>query len=272
MDKIELARKALLDTIGAYVYFPCVLRGSEGGACGDGYSTSDEELELSADELLYLISDDSEVFKGLPMTEIDVDDRLYEMAKKACWPDFNGNPSVHLSDNDTVPEELQELADEIRDHDKDDDAVVADLRARIAALQDGDYTFNVTVRESEYYFKEDEPETLHLTGDEVRGFLRYALDDAGDVFDGICDEGLNEDDFSDLAEEAGVGSEYIDDYWSYGGESCALEEYISAWKTLIKKIMSGEVDEANIDKWLPYFNDSDNWDDDIDWWKSMQDD
>ena len=96
--------------------------------------------------------------------------------------------------------------------------------------------------------------------------MRYALDDAGDVFDGICDEGLNEDDFSDLAEEAGVGSEYIDDYWSYGGESCALEEYISAWKTLIKKIMSGEVDEANIDKWLPYFNDCDNWDDDIEFY------
>ncbi len=258
MDKIELARKALLDTIGEEVSFPCELSGSEGGKCGDGFSTS-EDLCLNQKELLFLISDGSAVFSNLKTKKVDVEARLYQMAKEACWPDYNGNPSVYLSDNDTIPDELQGLATEIRKHDKNNAAEVADLRSRVAALMEDDYTFHVTIEESEYYFEEDEPKKLHLTGDEVRGFLKNALHGDDDIFDGICDDELDEDDFSDLAEEAGIGSEYIDDNWSYSGESCALDGYIEAWKMLIGKILSGEVDENNLDKWLAFFDDPSEW-------------
>ena len=258
MDKIELARKALLDTIGEEVSFPCALSGSEGGACGDGFSTGGD-LCLNQKELLFLISDGSAVFSNLKTKKVDVEARLNQMAKEACWPDSDGTPSVYLSEGDTVPDELKELAQEIENHDEDDADEVADLRSRVAALQDGDYTFHVTIEESEYYFEDDEPETLHLTGDEVRGFLKNALHGADDIFDGICDNELDEDDFSDLAEEAGIGSEYIDDNWSYSGESCALDGYIEAWKMLIGKILSGEVDETNIDKWLAFFDDPSEW-------------
>jgi len=258
MDKIELARKALLDTIGTGVSFPCSLRGYSGGACGDGY-TGDGELDLSREELLYLISDASEVFNGLEVKKVDVDGQLEEMAKEACWPDDNGGPSVFLSESDTVPSELKELAEMIDNHDEDDAEEVADLRARVAALQDGDYTFCVTIMETDYYFAENEAETLHLTADQVRGFLKNALYGADDIFDGICDKELDEDDFSDLAKKAGIGSEYVDDYWSYSGECMYLEYYVEAWRTLISKIMSGEVDETNLNKWLAFFDRRDEW-------------
>lgn len=263
MDKIELARKALLDTIGTGVSFPCSLSGYGGGACGDGY-TGDGELYLNREELLYLISDGSEVFNGLEVKKVDVEDRLYEMAKDACWPDDNGGPSVFLSESDTVPSELKELAEMIEKHDEDDAEEVADLRARVAALQDGDYTFYVTIMETDYYFAENEAETFHLTADQVRGFLKNALYGADDIFDGICDKELDEDDFSDLAKKAGIGSEYVDDDWSYSGECTYLENYVEAWKTLIGKILSGEVDESNLNKWLAFFDNRDEWESGID--------
>ena len=152
MDKIELARKALLDTIGTGVSFPCSLSGYGGGACGDGYTSDDEELYLSREELLYLISDGSEVFNGLEVKKVDVDGRLEEMAEQAGWPDGH------------------------EDYD---------------------------------------------------------------------DEEESEDDFEDS--------------WSYSGESMILDEYVDSWKLLIGKIQSGEVGEMDLDKWLSYFNNPEEW-------------
>ena len=148
MDKIELARRVLLDNIGSGKSFPCSLSGYEGGACGDGYTTDEEELDLSREELLYLISDGSEVFNGLDMKKVDVYERLCDMAEGACWPD---------------------------------------------------------------------------------------------------------------GDEDGEG-----EYYSYSGESMALDSYVEAWKTLIGKIQSGEVGEADLPKWLEFFDNEDEWEFGID--------
>lgn len=148
MEKIELARKALLDTIGTGVSFPCSLSGYGGGACGDGYTSDDEELYLNREELLYLISDGSEVFNGLEVKKVNVEERLCGMAEEACWPD---------------------------------------------------------------------------------------------------------------GDEDGEG-----EYYDYGGESMYLDYYVEAWKKLIAKIMSGEVDESNLNKWLAYFDNRKEWEFGID--------
>lgn len=158
MDKIELARKALLDTIGTGVSFPCSLSGYGGGACGDGYTSDDEELYLSREELLYLISDGSEVFNGLEVKKVDIEARLEGMAEEACW-------------------------------------------------QDG-----------------------------------------RDMDDGYYDDDENEEDDEDY-----------EDSWSYSGESIVLDEYVDSWKLLINRILSGEVGEADLEKWLAYFKTPDEW-------------
>jgi len=64
--------------------------------------------------------------------------------------------------------------------------------------------------------------------------------------------------------------EDISDY-SYSGESDELNHYLEGWRIILNKIDNGEIDENDLDSWLEYFKDSSNWDDDITWWKSMQD-
>ena len=50
----------------------------------------------------------------------------------------------------------------------------------------------------------------------------------------------------------------------YGGECMYLDYYVEAWKKLIAKIMSGEVDENNLNKWLAYFVNREEWEFGID--------
>lgn len=69
----------------------------------------------------------------------------------------------------------------------------------------------------------------------------------------------------DLAEENAFpdGSE---EEWDIGGNCEELEGFLNAWDVLICKIEDGEITEECIDRWLEYFDDSSNFDMDIDEW------
>lgn len=54
--------------------------------------------------------------------------------------------------------------------------------------------------------------------------------------------------------------------YSYSGESESLDNYLNSWKTVLKKIESGEINETNLEEWLCYFDDSSNLDDNIEFW------
>lgn len=272
MTPFELAKKALKN-IGHHS-FPCNIYASEGGACGYGWDDIGE-LELWPDQIRYLLSeriDNNELFKELGLEEVDVDDILTEMAKDGAWPDGGASGSV----KNTIPDELSGLEEELDSlfyHDNNDAATINGIREKLLAIKDGDYTFhfNVTDPEDTYYFSEDAEVEIHLTAKEVLGLIngQYALEMYFDDIDGIDDNILDDDFLNDKAAEMDIASGY--DNFTYRGGSEALDGFLNAWVCIIKKILSGEITEDTLPSWTAFFDDPDNFDDDICFWHEYED-
>ena len=107
---------------------------------------------------------------------------------------------------------------------------------------------------------------IHLTAKEVLGLIndQYALEMYFDDIDGICDNTLDDDFLNDKAAEMDIASGY--DNFTYRGESEALDGFLNAWVCIIKKILSGEITEDTLPSWTAFFDDPDNYDDDICFW------
>jgi len=261
MKKTELVNTALKNVCCAC--FPCRLYASDGGKCSDGWD-GEGELELSADQLLYLISrsdDDKEYYEGLSMTEVYTNDILSKMAREEGCPD--GGPSASV--NDSVPDELQSLYERMNRLDLSDEAECDSIRQELQAIKDGDYTFHFTVVDGSgcYDYTDDAEETIHLTADEARSLLNGGPINSL-VLKGICDRSLDEEFIDEKARQAGLAAGYETfDYW---GSCERLDSYLESWRTIIAKIECGEITEENLDKWLEYFDDSDNYEWEIESW------
>lgn len=254
MDSIELAKKAL-KTIGTRS-FSCWLYGGD----WDTY----EQLTMTEGELLYLINKEvgfDSAFEGFELVETDVESQINDMAREGAWPD--GGPMARV--NGVIPEELEDLSDDLEELDLDDEDAVNRMRERLKAIKGGDYTFSFDIVDGSYsyYFAEDTEEEIHLTAEEVLGLL---LGEHGDspVFDGICSKAFDEDLINDKAEKAGFADEH--DNVEVGGRCEAIDQFVTAWGTLLDKIAEEVVTEENLDLWLRYFDDDNNLETDIEEW------
>lgn len=110
---------------------------------------------------------------------------------------------------------------------------------------------------------EDAEETIALTSNEAIGLL-WGYHEMDTLFEGLCEKPLEEDLVNEKAEEKGFVSDY--DNFGYGGESEELDKYLDAWGIILTKIFEEEITEDNLEEWLNYFDDSDNWEYDIEEW------
>ncbi len=124
----------------------------------------------------------------------------------------------------------------------------------------------------------DDYTEIDLTAGEILYLISKKIDDKGDLFKGLDMSEVDVDaTMEDMAFEAAFPDQYeVDDYSDYvwGGNCEQLDIYLESWKTLIGKILTGEVDEDSLDNWLEYFDDSDNYSeggDDIESWYDYQD-
>lgn len=264
MTQVELARK-VLDDIGWHSLH-CSLYASEGGACGGGWD-GDDELELSPEQICCLLKErmgNEELFEGIATEEIDIDEEIGSMAEAGSWPE--GGP--HATVNDAIPDELAGLSEELdalAEGENDADSI-KDIREKLRAIKDGNYTFHFTVVDAEdsYYFDENAEEEVPLTAMEAIGLL-YGQYDLDEVFEGICDQALDEDFINDKAEEMGLANGY-DDSFSYGGECGGLDGFLDAWVFILENILSGDITEQTLDSWTEYFDDPENYETDISDW------
>ena len=251
MTQLELARKAI-ENIGWHS-FHCNLYASEGGACSGGWDGEDE-IELSSEQICYLLKermDNEELFEGIPTEEVDIDEEIGSMAEAGSWPE--GGP--HATVNNAIPDELTSLSEELdslAEAENDADSI-KNIREKLRAIKDGNYTFHFTVTDPEdsYYFDEDGEEEIPLTAMEAIGLL-YGQYDLEEVFEGICDKALDEDYINDKAEEMELADGY-DSSFSYGGECEGLDGFHDAWVFFIENILSGDITEDALDSWIEYF-------------------
>ena len=263
MTNIELAKKSL-----DYIHdesFWLHVSATTGGKCDDGWMDT-LSLDLSREELLYLINmhnGHNELFEGLTLEEIDVDSIITDIAMKAAWPD--GGPSACV--NDVVPNELSELSEELESLDSTDDDAVRAIREKLKQISDGKYTFSFTVDASGYSFTEDAEECIELSAQEALGIL-YGKHKIDKVFNGICDESYDEYFINAKARKLGIAEDY--DNFIYGAECEPLETYLNAWGYILDAIMSGDITEEDIDSWLKYFDDENNYDKQITVWREYE--
>lgn len=264
MNNIQLAKKVLNKIKDES--FSLGVSVSTGGKCDGGWCDS-LDLYLSKEQLLYLINKrngNNEVFEGLTLEEVDVDSIITDMTMEAAWPD--GGPSATV--NDVIPNELSELSEELESLDETDVEAIKSMREKLLQVTDGKYTFYFTVEASGYYFTEDAEECIELSAKEALGIL-YGQHDIDEVFEGICDESYDEELINDKADKLGFADDY--DNFCYGGECEQLESYLNAWDYIIDSIMSDEIVEEDLDSWLEYFDDSDNYEYDIVEWYENRD-
>lgn len=265
MKAIALAKRTLA-RIGDE-YFRLNVSASTGGKCSDGWGDS-LELALSKGAILYLLKQrigNDDLFQELSLEEIDIDSVIYDMTMEAAWPD--GGPSASV--NDIIPNELSELSGELELLDESDEEAVMAVREKLKQVSDGKYTFSFTVEASDYYFTEGAEEAIELTAKEALGILHghHGMDE---IFEGICEESYDEDFINDKADELGFASDY--DTFSYGSDCEQLDAYLSAWEYIIDSILFGGISEEDIDSWLEYFDDSNNYEMAIaDWYKERAD-
>ena len=257
MTNLELAKKALARLKGGE--FNLIVRASEGGACGYGYDGEDS-VELYQDQIAFLLKDrvsDRRVFDGIKMEEVNLDAIFEEKAREDAWPDGD---EIRAYVNDSIPEELDDLSYELSELDTEDEEALGRMREQLMAITDGEYTFYFTLKkDGDYYLGEHEEAQLSLTANEVLGLL-YGSYDMKEVFEGICDQRLDEDYINDKVEEEGIFNEEDDDYYdgySYSGESQQLDNYLDSWVYLLNNILSGNITEEQLDSWLRYFDEKD---------------
>lgn len=270
MTQFELARKAI-ESIGWHS-FHCRIYATEGGKCSDGWADYDE-LDLFPSQIRYLIKEQinkDELFEGIQTEEVDVEEIIVAKAVEGAWPDGGPRASV----NDVIPDELSSLSEILESLTKGecDADTIDDVREKLRAIKDGNYTFHFTVADADdyYYFDEDAEEKIPLTANEAIGLL-YGQYDLDEVFEDICDEALDEDFINDKAEDMDFASEY--DQFIYDGECEELDGFLDAWVCIIRKILSGDITEETLDSWMKYFDDSDNYESDIcDWYEDRKED
>ena len=260
MKKIELAKEVLAKVKDEC--YNCMVGCTSGGKHPDGFTDYDQSISLSREQILFLIKNNSSydnLFEDIETQEVNLDEIFAKMGYESSWPE--GGPVTRVKG--VVPQECVDLAQALCNVDENDDYEVAKLRDALLSLKDGEYTFHIDVsdRDGWNYFAEDEPYKFYLSGDEIRQLLHSEFK-GNKAFNGVCDKSLNKDFLNEKAEAMNIADEF--DYYFYVGQSEPLENYISSWVELIDRIMEGSVTEANVDQMLKYFEDSENWESDID--------
>lgn len=268
MTQLELARKVLSEMEGQT--FVHEVSSYEGGACGDGWCDTVENT-YSAKVLRGMIKeqiDNDELFKGLEIEAFEgVPAEDEESVEDMAWP--GGGPEATVKD--VIPDELSDLSNDLESLDVNNEDEVSEMRKRLMEVKGGSYTFyfDVTDGEGDYYFAENESVVIELTSDEALGLLRGEHDIA-EVFDGICDNQFDESLINDKAVKIGVADGYDNHTYSSDydeeEENELLDSCVDAWVTVIQKILDGEITEDDVDDWLWYFDDTDNFEEDIESW------
>ena len=127
-----------------------------------------------------------------------------------------------------------------------------DVREKLRAIKDGDYTFDFNIVDPidcRYYY-EDAEGVIPLTAKEAIGLL-YGQYDLKEVFEGFCEEALYYDFVNDKAEEAKIVNDYYD--FDYAGLSEELCRFLDTWAYIIDKILLGQITEENLNSWTEYF-------------------
>ncbi len=265
MEKIKLAKKVLKNlttesfTIDASAY--------EGGAAGDGWCDG-IDFTLSKANMVYLLKqriNNDNLFKGMKEEEIDLDHEILEAVKEAAWPDGGARASLISP----IPNELDELAAKLEKLDMNDEEAVKAIREKLLKVAAGEYTFSFNIVTSDsFYLSEDVKEHISLTAPQALGLL-YNVRPSQKVFQGFEVESVNEYTIENLAEQMGFAEDY--DYYSYGGECVAMDNYIDAWTDLIEGILAGDITEDNLDSWMEYFDNAGYYDSTFDDWSLEED-
>lgn len=252
MTQIELAKETL-KRIDSRT-FTCYLYATTCGPCADGYD-SDAEIELSKEEILYLLRDrmaNRTLFRDIKTVKVNLEKIYAEMAIEAAWPD--GGPGAHV--DDVIPDELKGLSEKLAELDESDANAISVLKHELSGISDGDYTFHFAVVDGSYtyYFAEDVEETIYLKRNEVLQLLhgRYS---SNVVLKGLCKKTLDEDFINGKAETLGFAEDY--DNFYYDGPSESLESFLGAWEYIIDGILSGDITEETLPEWLDYFDNPD---------------
>lgn len=221
---------------------------------------------MSPEEIRYLIKaqlDKDELFEGIETEEVDVDEMIAAMAKEGAWPD--GDPRAWV--NDIIPDELASLSEDLESlaDGERNAAAIDDVREKLRAIKDGNYTFHFTITnyDGDYYFDENAAEKIPLTAQEAIGLL-YGKYNLEEVFEGICKDVLDDDFINGKAEIMDFAGGY--DYFTYSGECEGIEKCVDAWVYVIESILLGEITEETLDSWTEYFDDPDNFEYDIEGW------
>lgn len=109
--------------------------------------------------------------------------------------------------------------------------------------------------------------------------LLYLINESTDIKDLLQeDEEMKKIDvdsiISDMASDAAFPDGVDDEFenWSCGGECESLEGYIQAWSDLLSLIYEGEIAEDELEEWLEYFDDEENFGMEIEEWHNEIDD
>jgi len=235
---------------------------SDGGKFGDSWDTV-ENTCITRDEILSLIKCKckyASIFDDINFTESNVNARLEGQARELAWPD--GGPSASIEDD--VPEELVDLIEELNKTDINDKASVQESCRKLDSVKDGSYTFYITVDSSgEYYFAENEPYPIELTKEQALGIV-YSHCDVKMIFDEIKYILFGKDQINDYLEQNKAASDY--DCCSYDATCERLDHYIEAWTYIINSLVEGKLNPEELDSWMEYFDDEENFDEDIKDW------
>lgn len=263
MDTISLAQKALRHI--SDTSFPCSTFASEGGKCGDGWDFEDD-LYLLAPEIIFLLKgriDNAEVFNGFRTRQIDVEEALLDKAYTNAFPE--GVPMATVED--TIPYELEELAEQLGDLDVDDEDAVDEFRTELEEVETGDYTFSFSIANNGWVYEEGIEETIYLTQKQALGLLRGISRDKS-IFDGLCKTSLSDSFLNRKANEMGLVDEHLD--ISARTECDSIDGFLEAWVYVIDNILSGNITEDTLDSWLEYFDDGDYMTPISEWYKKQK--
>ncbi len=142
---------------------------------------------------------------------------------------------------------------------------IEEIRERLESIAAGKYTFYFTVTDGTgtYYYSEDEEKEIELTAPQARGLLFSSGRE--DLFEGLeFDKDIDEYFIESAADNLEISEE--SNTLHYSGECPGLDGYLDAWETLVSKILAEEIKEPELDGWLEFFDDSCNYESDIESW------
>lgn len=230
------------------------------GPCPGGWE-DEVELKLTRPELIYLIHQEvgyDTLFNRYKEKVVDIDGVLANIAHEEAW-----EYPIIATVNHTIPKELQDLSNTLDSLDLNNEDAVKSVYKLLNAVSDGRYSFSFEIKAGDYCFTENACECLDLTVSEALGLL-YGKYDIPQLFSLFNTEQLSKDFINTKAEKKGFAKNY--DSFNYGGTCYALENYLEAWRFILEQIYEEEIDEDELESWLEYFDDSDNFDTDIQEW------